>query len=231
MSEFDDRLRTAIHAVGDRAQVADMLDRSLHASRVLRRRRTAAAITAAAVVVGGIGAGGWAISTHSNRDGFSQVVTIPSSPAPSAPALSSAAPSAPAPSTAAPSAVQTAPVSPSAIVSGTPTALSLVALPVVECPTLYGIANPPSDAVKPITEPSNVPSSLANYTDKSHYMSVVGPRGWQCSALDAADGTQGLFYCTVRNVSNCTHRLREGSPRRHRCEQRRKRADALLAHM
>ena len=35
MSEFDDRLRTATHAVGDRAQVADLLDRSLRTSRRL----------------------------------------------------------------------------------------------------------------------------------------------------------------------------------------------------
>ena len=94
MSEFDDRLRTAMHAVGDRAQVADLLDRSLRTSRVLRRRRAAAAVTAAAVVVGGIGAGGWAISTRSDRDGFSPVVTVPisPSPAPSTPAPSSPAP-------------------------------------------------------------------------------------------------------------------------------------------
>jgi hypothetical protein len=89
-----------------------------------------------------------------------------------------------------------------------------VALPVVECPTEYGIANPPSDAVKPITVPSDVASSLANYTDKSHYMSVVGPRGWHCSALDAADGGEGLFIAplgtSVTLPSTYTKDLREG---------------------
>jgi hypothetical protein len=196
MSEFDDRLRTAIRAVGDHAQVADLLDRSLRTSRVLRRRRAAAAVTAAAVVVGGIGIGGWAISTHSNRDGFSQVVTIPSSPAPtrSTPPPSSPAPPSlsPAPAPSASSSVQ--PTSPSAIASATPTALTLVALPVVECPTQYGIANPgPPGAVKSVTVSGDVASSLANYTDGLHYMSVVGPRGWHCSAIDAADGNAFLF--------------------------------------
>jgi hypothetical protein len=111
--------------------------------------------------------------------------------------------------------VQSAPVSPTAIVSATPTTLTLVALPVVECPTEYGIANPPSDAVKPITVPSDVASSLVNYTDKSHYMSVVGPRGWHCSALDAADGTQGLFIAPAGTsvttpAISYTKDLREG---------------------
>ncbi len=196
MSEFDDQLRAAMHAVGDQARVADLLERSLRTSRVLRRRRAVAAVTTAAVVVVGIGVGGWAISTQSNRDGFSQVVTIPSSPAP---APSSSAPSSPAPSS--PSAagsvspsLQSVPVSPSAIVSATPTAPTLVALPVVECPTQYGIANPgPPGAVKSVTLPGEVASSVANYTDGLHNMSVVGPRGWHCSALDAADGTESLF--------------------------------------
>jgi hypothetical protein len=166
----------------------------------------------AAVVVGGIGVGGWAISTRSDRAGFSQVVTIPSSPAPSTPAPSSSAPSSATPS--ASSSVQPAPVLPSAIVSATPTAPTLVALPVVECPTMYGIANPPSDAVKSVTVPSDVASSLANYTDKSHFMSVVGPRGWHCSALDAADGTQSLFIAppgtSVTSAIAYTKDLREG---------------------
>jgi hypothetical protein len=87
-------------------------------------------------------------------------------------------------------------------------------LPVVECPTEYGIANPPSDAVKSVTVPSDVAPSLANYTDKSHYMSVVGPRGWHCSAIDAADGTQGLFIAplgtSVTEPIAYTKDLREG---------------------
>ena len=110
--------------------------------------------------------------------------------------------------------MQSAPVSPSAIVSATPTTPTLEALPVVECPTTYGIANPPSDAVKSVTVPSDVASSLANYTDQSHYMSVVGPRGWHCSALDAADGNEGLFIAppgtSVTEPIAYTKDLREG---------------------
>ena len=201
MSEFDDRLRAAIQAVGDSAQVADLLDRSLRTSRVLRRRRTAAAITAVAVVVGGIGAGGWAISTRSDRDGFSPVVTVPSSPAPtpstpppSTPPRSSPAPSSPSVAASASSPVQSAPVSASAVVSATPTASTLVALPVVECSTQYGINDPgPAGPVNSVSVPGAVASGLANYTDTLHNMSVVGPRGWHCSAIDAADGNEFLF--------------------------------------
>ena len=90
--------------------------------------------------------------------------------------------------------MQSAPVSPSAVASATPTALTLGALPVVECPTQYGIDNPgPPGAVKSVTVPGDVASSLANYTDGLHYMSVVGPRGWHCDAIDAADGNADLF--------------------------------------
>jgi hypothetical protein len=47
--------------------------------------------------------------------------------------------------------------------------------------------------VKPVMAPVDVASSLANYTDGLHTMSVVGPRGWHCSAIDAADGNVFLF--------------------------------------
>jgi hypothetical protein len=47
--------------------------------------------------------------------------------------------------------------------------------------------------VKSVIVPGDVYSSLANYTDGLHAMSVVGPRGWHCSAIDAADGNVFLF--------------------------------------
>jgi len=196
MSEFDDHLRTAIHAVGDQADAADLLHRALTTSRALHRRRAVAAATTAAVVVGGIGIGGWAISPRAHDGGFVPVVTVPSSRAPaSSAAPSSAAPSSSAPSSsAAPSSVQPVPASPSAIVSATPTTPTLVALPVVECPTMYGITNPGQPgAVTSVIVPGDVESSLANYTDGLHTVSVVGPRGWHCSAIDAADGNVFLF--------------------------------------
>ena len=36
-------------------------------------------------------------------------------------------------------------------------------------------------------------SQLANYTDGAHSMAVVAPRGWHCSAIDAADGNVDVF--------------------------------------
>jgi hypothetical protein len=90
-----------------------------------------------------------------------------------------------------------------------------MALPVVECPTQYGIANPASHgAVQSVSVPGDVASSLANYTDGLHEMSVVGPRGWHCSALDAADGTASLFIAppgtSVTEGVSYTKDLREG---------------------
>ena len=67
MSEFDDRLRAAMRSVGDQAQVADLLDRSLRTSHVVWRRRVTAAVLSAAVIVAGIGVGGWAISIAAER--------------------------------------------------------------------------------------------------------------------------------------------------------------------
>ena len=46
-------------------------------------------------------------------------------------------------------------------------------------------------------------SQLANYTDGLHNMSVVGPRGWQCSAIDAADGN-GFLFIAPPGVSTAT---------------------------
>ena len=54
-----------------------------------------------------------------------------------------------------------------------------------------------------VTVPGDVASSLANYTDGLHNMSVVGPRGWQCSAIDAADGNEFLFIAPP-GVSSAT---------------------------
>jgi hypothetical protein len=66
-----------------------------------------------------------------------------------------------------------------------------------------------------VTVPGDVASSLANYTDGLHNMSVVGPRGWHCSAIDAADGNVSVFVAppgtssaTAANAD--TKDLREG---------------------
>jgi hypothetical protein len=65
-----------------------------------------------------------------------------------------------------------------------------------------------------VTVPGDVASSLANYTDGLRKMSVVGPRGWHCNALDAADGGASLFVAPsgVSSVplSSYTKDTREG---------------------
>lgn len=66
-----------------------------------------------------------------------------------------------------------------------------------------------------VTVPGDVASSLANYTDGLHNMSVVGPRSWHCSAIDAADGSVSLFVAppgtsSVTAANAYTKDLREG---------------------
>jgi hypothetical protein len=65
-----------------------------------------------------------------------------------------------------------------------------------------------------VTVPGDVASSLANYTDGLHKMSVVGPRGWHCSALDDAEGGASLFVAppgtSVTPPIDYTKDLREG---------------------
>src|SRR5471030_840936 len=156
MSEFDDQLRAAMHAIGDQARVADLLERSLRTSRVLRRRRAVAAITTAGVVVGGIGLGGWALSIRPSGDSVVQVITTPSSASPTHSAVASAVPSftptpatsmAPTPATSiapTPSALAVSPtpdLAPSEVATFSPSAGSVM-LPSVECPTTFGSEKP-----------------------------------------------------------------------------------------
>jgi hypothetical protein len=72
-----------------------------------------------------------------------------------------------------------------------------VRVPVIICPTEFG-ASRPTDAAK-IPKTATVPlsrtlaSSVAVYTDKAHLQSVLGPRGWRCSAAYGADGNGGVI--------------------------------------
>lgn len=200
MSEFDDQLRTAMHAVGNHAQVADLLDRSLRTSRVLRRRRAVAAVTTAAVVVGGIGVGGWALSIRPSGDNVVQVITTPSSASPTHSAVASAVPSfAPKPATSiapTPAALAASPTpdfAPSEVATFSPSAGSVM-LPSVECPTTFGIDKPgPPRPLSLLPEIPESTTSLASYTDKLHFVVVAAPVGWNCHAIDAADGNASVL--------------------------------------
>jgi hypothetical protein len=67
-------------------------------------------------------------------------------------------------------------------------------LPSVDCPTAYGVANPGSP--KPLTlmpQPPDVTGSFSSYTDALHNLAVIGPAGWSCHAIDAADGNVSVM--------------------------------------
>jgi len=70
-----------------------------------------------------------------------------------------------------------------------------VRVPVIICPTVFG-ASPPTKAAIPKTVtvplPRTLASSVAVYTDTAHLQSVLGPRGWRCSAAYGADGNGGV---------------------------------------
>jgi hypothetical protein len=65
-------------------------------------------------------------------------------------------------------------------------------IPVVKCPSSYGIGGT-RQMPSPVKESAPIPSSLAQmftyYVDKAAFISpVLGPRGWACSASVGADG-------------------------------------------
>jgi hypothetical protein len=67
-------------------------------------------------------------------------------------------------------------------------------LPSVDCPTTYGITNPgPPRPVTLLPQPPDVTGSFASYTDALHNIVVIGPTGWSCHAVDAADGNVSIM--------------------------------------
>jgi hypothetical protein len=83
-------------------------------------------------------------------------------------------------------------------VTPTPAAASYEVVPVIECPTTYGIPNPgPSGTGYPSTIALNVAPAVAEqlsaYSDDYRDLTpVLGPRGWSCSVSVGADGSTGV---------------------------------------
>lgn len=70
-------------------------------------------------------------------------------------------------------------------------------LPVVVCPTTFGITPPPAAKALPstlqvTTLPKHLSSHIAVYTDNQGRMRLMGPRGWKCSANYGMDGSGGV---------------------------------------
>lgn len=67
-------------------------------------------------------------------------------------------------------------------------------LPSVECPTTIGIDSP--GPPQPLIVLPKFPDSsinLASYTDRLHVVVVAAPIGWNCHAIDAADGNASVL--------------------------------------
>jgi hypothetical protein len=67
-------------------------------------------------------------------------------------------------------------------------------LPSVECPTSFGIDSPgPPRALGLLPNLPGSTISLASYTDRLHMVAVAAPIGWNCRAIDAADGNVSIM--------------------------------------
>jgi len=70
-------------------------------------------------------------------------------------------------------------------------------VPVVDCPSQYGVGPPTGLPVLPrqmkLELPAGVASKLSFYTDHTRMLApVLGPRGWACNVLIGADGSGGV---------------------------------------
>jgi len=81
--------------------------------------------------------------------------------------------------------------------SSTPASPATVptSLPLVVCPTSFGMPSPapvPLPASKTVTVLASVAGELEVYSNDQGTMMGLGPRGWACAAMIAADGSGGV---------------------------------------
>jgi hypothetical protein len=84
--------------------------------------------------------------------------------------------------------------------TSTRSAVETVSVSVVPCPTTFALATQPSTVPLPASAKVSVPASMAAtlvvYSDTSHIMALLGPKGWTCSATYGADGSGGIALYT-----------------------------------
>ncbi len=87
--------------------------------------------------------------------------------------------------------------SPSTTSSTTAPASVAVPVPLVTCPTVFGVTPPSTSEPLPASEEVNVPAPLAGelaaYADTRGLMMLLAPKSWMCSALYGADGSGGVI--------------------------------------
>ena len=142
--------------------------------RALARARTVAGTTALAVALAACGS--------------SSPTAAPASAAPSSTALSPSAATTPAPASAGPSQSTEAEVAESS-----PETASTVRIPVVSCPTTYGVDRPspsPLPTALTATVDADLAGTVAFYGTEG--LTVLAPKGWDCTAAVGADGSSSL---------------------------------------
>jgi ABC-type lipoprotein export system ATPase subunit len=79
---------------------------------------------------------------------------------------------------------------------GATTQTVTASVPVVACPTTWGITPGPAPKTLPSSITLSLPPSLVgevtDYSDQMKIMQVIGPKDWQCAASYGADGGGGL---------------------------------------
>jgi hypothetical protein len=99
--------------------------------------------------------------------------------------------------------------------SSNPTAPIAASLPVVACPTSYGIqpAPPPKNlpSALQVQVPADLASQVAVYADEDGVMDVVAPTGWNCTASFGADGSGGISVTPSGTVLPQSNALPAGS--------------------
>ena len=101
-------------------------------------------------------------------------------------------------------------------VAQSPSQTVAATLPVVACPTSYGVEPAPAAKILPSTISVSVPKDLASqlsvYADEAGLMDVLAPKGWDCTASLGADGSGGVTVLPAGEVlPNTSNALPAGS--------------------
>lgn len=169
----------------------DTLDRLLEAAQKRKRGRVTRLVAAASLVAIGLSAGLGLPHLIGSRG-----VTVTGEPSTSTQPTPTETPS--------PRETRT----PTPPPSGLPTVQgSTIDVPLVQCPTTYGS---PSDRPSPaavtmkVKLPPGLVGKVAAYSDGHGNMTLLGPLGWKCIAVDAEDGVVRVIVTPSQDANGLT---------------------------